>query len=209
MFHLTGYTPEEFYTDPFLKFKIIHKDDQPFASTPEKLITQNENDAGAIKQTVILRWIKKDGEVIWTETRNIPVYDDSGKMIAIEGISRDITKSKKDGEALRDSEERFRILSNASIEGIILSDRGIIIDVNERFLNIMGFDDRDEVIGKHIQDFIIRDSKKFVSNRLSNDGRTEVKYSWKLMGKTFLITARKSGSLLLMTSPNVKYPKML
>jgi len=197
MFHLTGYTPEEFYADPYLNFKIIHKDDQPFASTPEKMIAQKENDAGEIKQTVILRWVRKDGETIWTETRNIPVYDDSGKMIAIEGISRDITKSKKDGEALRDSEERFRILSNASIEGIILSDRGIIIDVNERFLNIMGYDNRDEVIGKHIQDFIIRDSKKFVSNRLSNDGK---------ISSFEIVSRRKNGSEIFLEAHGQNIP---
>ncbi|HEV7231819.1 MAG TPA: PAS domain S-box protein [Bacteroidia bacterium] len=167
---LTGYTPEEFYADPYLSFKITHPGDLHILGDSEKVLREKINVVDVVNHSTVLRWIRKDGTVIWTETRNIPAFDDRGNMIALEGISRDITRSKKDEEALRDSEERFRILSNASIEGIILSERGIIIDINERFLEIFGFEDRSEVLGRPVRDFIIRDSKNFVSNRLGNSG---------------------------------------
>jgi len=170
IFELTGYTPEEFYADPYLSFKITHKDDLSIVGNSEKLLREQKPVSNVMNQSIILRWIRKDGRIIWTETRNIPVFDEQGNMVAIEGISRDITQSKKDEDALRDSEERFRILSNASFEGVILSDRGVIIDANERFLDIFGYRHRDEVIGKPVREFIIRDSKKFVANRISNDG---------------------------------------
>jgi PAS domain S-box-containing protein len=167
---LTGYTPEEFYADPYLSFKITHKGDAHIVGDSETVLRENKPVNGVINHSLVLRWVKKNGDIIWTETRNIPVFDDTGKMVAIEGISRDITQSKKDEEALRDSEERFRILSNASTEGIVLSDRGNVIDVNERFLDIFGFTRREEVLGKPVRDFVIRDSKRFVSSRISSAG---------------------------------------
>jgi PAS domain S-box-containing protein len=170
IYHISGYTPEEFYADPFLSFKITHKDDLHLLTDTEKALKENKPLTEVINHSIIVRWIRKGGAIVWTETRNLPVYDEHKKLVAIEGISRDITQSKKDEEALRDSEERFRILSNASIEGIVLSDRGIVIDVNERFLHIFGFERRDQVIGIPIRSFIIRDSKNFISNRLSNEG---------------------------------------
>jgi PAS domain S-box-containing protein len=167
---LTGYTPEEFYANPYLSFKITHPGDLHILGDSEKVLREKINVVDVVNHSTVLRWIRKDGTVIWTETRNIPAFDDRGTMIALEGISRDITRSKKDEEALRDSEERFRILSNASIEGIILSERGTIIDINDRFLEIFGFTDRAEVLGRRVRDFIIRDSKNFVSNRIGNSG---------------------------------------
>ena len=32
---------------------------------------------------------------MWTDQRNVPVYDESGQLIAIEGIARDITPRKQ------------------------------------------------------------------------------------------------------------------
>jgi PAS domain S-box-containing protein len=168
---LTGFTPEEFYEDPYLSNKRVHPDDHAILDSSIKALSSQKEIADGMPQSTIMRWIKKDGEIIWTETRNIPAYDQDGALIAVEGISRDITQIKKDEEALRDSEERFRVLSGASIEGIILSERGTVIDVNERFLEIFGFRSREDVLGKPIRDFIIRDSKNFVANRTSNSSR--------------------------------------
>jgi PAS domain S-box-containing protein len=170
VFELTGYTPEEFYTDPYLGFRMIHKDDLYLLGESERILKEGLRIADVKNPDIILRWIRKDGSIVWTETRNKPVFDEKGKLIAIEGISRDITQTKRDEEALRDSEERFRILSQAAMEGIVLSDRGAIIDVNDRFLDIFGYKKPEEILGKFIRDFIIRDSKNFVSNRISSDG---------------------------------------
>lgn len=83
---ITGYTPEDHYADPQLGMKLVHPDDLP-------LLTQMSagSDAGA---SIILRWQRKDGTVIWTEQRNRMVCDDAGRLVAIEGIARDITARK-------------------------------------------------------------------------------------------------------------------
>lgn len=60
---------------------------------------------------------------------------------------RDVTDLKASIKALRESEDRFRQLSEAALEAIVIHDNGIILQVNDRFLKIFGYK-RQEVIGK-------------------------------------------------------------
>jgi diguanylate cyclase (GGDEF)-like protein/PAS domain S-box-containing protein len=97
---------------------------------------------------------KKNGEVFWGVM--------SASLIEVEGIpcilsvTRDISAAKaaeqlltQAAEALRVSEERYRTVFQTSLDAILInrtSDRRFI-DVNQAFLNVMGFE-RDEVIGR-------------------------------------------------------------
>lgn len=91
---ITGYTPAEHYADADLGLKLIHPDDQPV------LAALLETSPGP--STLPLRWIRKDGTTIWTEQRNTPVYDESGELVAIEGIAREIDDpTRGPGETIR------------------------------------------------------------------------------------------------------------
>jgi PAS domain S-box-containing protein len=50
---------------------------------------------------------------------------------------------------LRESEERFRSLSNASLEGIMIYHQGVILDVNQAFARLFGYREPEELIGKN------------------------------------------------------------
>ncbi len=63
-------------------------------------------------------------------------------------VVRDITSEKQNELLLRESEERFRLLSDSAMEGIVLSENGKIIDANDRFLEMHGYKNLKEVIGK-------------------------------------------------------------
>jgi len=84
---ITGYTPEEHYANPNLGFEIVHPEDRH--------VLQSIMEHKHFFEPVILRWIKKDGTIIWTEQRNVPIYNDNGELVAIEGIARDITLRKR------------------------------------------------------------------------------------------------------------------
>jgi PAS domain S-box-containing protein len=90
---MTGYTPEEHYADPDLGLKLVHPDDRSLLQAT----TTGEVEAG---RPLALRWVRKDGTVIWTEQRNVPIYDEAGRLVALEGIARDITAQKQAEEAL-------------------------------------------------------------------------------------------------------------
>jgi PAS domain S-box-containing protein len=101
---MIGYTPEEHYADPAIIDKVVHPDDQHII---EQTLRHPE-------ERIALRWLRKDGEILWTDQRNKPIYDEAGELVAIEGIVRDVTETKKAEEALKESEVRFRLL----VEGV-------------------------------------------------------------------------------------------
>ena len=110
---ITGYTPEEYYADPDLDFKIIYPDDR------QLLVTVAHNNVASVAP-VILRWVHKDGSLVWTEHRNVPVFDEAGNLVALEGIVRDITERKRAQEAVENSEKRFRALIENGLDNISL-----------------------------------------------------------------------------------------
>jgi PAS domain S-box-containing protein len=89
---ITGYTPEDHYADPDLGFKLVHPDD--------RIILENSTHKTQ-GEPVILRWVKKDGKIIWTEQRNVLIFDSEGNPFAIEGIATDITVQKEAEQELK------------------------------------------------------------------------------------------------------------
>ena len=100
---MLGYSPEEFYADPLLFLKILHPDDQ-------HKMEKGLQGKGPVHERATLRWVHKDGRVVWTEETKVPINDEAGNLVAIEGISRDITERKRMEKTLRETEERFRSL---------------------------------------------------------------------------------------------------
>ncbi len=102
---ITGYPPKAFYANPNLFFNIIHPDDREWWAR----YRDNINDFPWY-QPIESRIIHKDGHVVWTEERIVPVYDTSGKLIAIESTIRDITAQKHAKEILKRRAEQMSFL---------------------------------------------------------------------------------------------------
>jgi PAS domain S-box-containing protein len=66
---------------------------------------------------------------------------------------------------LRESEERFRHLTEASFEGIGVSDNGRIVDVNDQLLKMFGYE-RGEIIGREVLDLIAPESRLIVEESI-------------------------------------------
>ncbi|MGE0086420.1 MAG: PAS domain S-box protein [Desulfococcaceae bacterium] len=87
-----------------------------------------------------------DGHREILETIKTPVYESDGKLMGVLGIGRDITARKQTEQALRESEERFKALHNASFGGITIHDKGVILECNQGLCEISGYA-KEELIG--------------------------------------------------------------
>lgn len=78
---------------------------------------------------------------------------------------RDITERKKAEEFLQESEERFRKLSDSTIEGIVIHEKGIIVDANQSYARMFGYE-ISEVIGKNTQEFVAPEFREIVLEKV-------------------------------------------
>lgn len=65
------------------------------------------------------------------------------------GIAEDITYRKLAEAALRESEEKFRALFEASSQGVMLHDEHQYLEVNPAIIQMLGYDSASELIGLH------------------------------------------------------------
>ena len=103
------------------------------------------------------RVLRVDGTIGWTFSRAIPLLDDNGEIIEWFGAASDITARKVAEEALKASEEKFRVLFTRMVEGsalheIVYNASGEpvdyrILDINPSFERILELK-REDVIGK-------------------------------------------------------------
>ena len=113
-----------------------------------------------------------------------------GKWVIIGSSER-----KRTEEAVRESEERFRRLSEASFEGIVFHEEGKIIDANEAFATMFGYG-LSEVIGKNALDFATPELREVALSHIL-DG-SEEPYDG--------VATRKDGSTLLIEARGKNTP---
>ena len=90
---------------------------------------------------------RKDGSTFWTSMNVQAVRDSEGKILYYEGTLEDITQRKLAGEALRESEERYRTLINGMLDGVYRSTHeGRFVDVNPAMVRMFRYESRAEML---------------------------------------------------------------
>jgi PAS domain S-box-containing protein len=159
---VTGYTAEEFSADPFLWIRMVPCEDQNIVRAQAADIL-----VGSKPKPIEHRIIRKDGQVRWVTNSLVPNYDGEGTLVSYDGLIRDITTRKIAEETLRQSEERYRHLVETMNEGLAMADRDYVFTfVNERFAEMLGYS-RDEIMGKHILQFVHEDYQEFMQGQIA------------------------------------------
>ncbi len=84
---ILGYTPAEYqgWGDPVEN--VVEPDDLGPLRSWRAAIEGGETPVEPLR----IRFRHKDGRLVWTESREVPVFDEQGTVIAVEGIMRDVT----------------------------------------------------------------------------------------------------------------------
>jgi PAS domain S-box-containing protein len=151
---MTGFTQEELIgagtPHPYWPKDEYKKIDKAFRQTLEGEFDDFE-----------LVFKRKNGERFPVIVSPSLIKDEKRNVISYVATVKDITELKQIAGALRESEERFRLLSEASFEGIALTDKGIILDANNQFSSMFGYEHR-EVIGMEVLRFVTPESRDLV-----------------------------------------------
>lgn len=83
--------------------------------------------------------IRRDGVRIWLEAEVVPIRDREGNLVGSQKTLRDVTERKRAEIALRESEERFRLVANTAPVMIWMCDpSGSCTYVNKPWLDFTG-----------------------------------------------------------------------
>ncbi len=156
-----GYSSKELYNNPKLFTDSIHPED--------KLFVLNLFETKYFQEKTLFdyeyRIIKENNETRWINAKSLPVFDNNGKVIKRVGIIKDITEMKLTEEALRISEERNRLLTDVTIEGILIHKNAVSIDLNQSLARIFGYE-KEELLNKDFMELVHGDDKSIVRENI-------------------------------------------
>ncbi len=183
--NLYGYSAEDFMLGRVSYSEIIHPED--LEEVTEE-VTRNSNDkerSDFVHKPY--RIITKDGQVRWIDDRTNIRRDKNGQITHYQGIVHDITERKRAETALHESQNRLRRLSEATIEGIVITDQGKIIEANKQAARLLGCE-LEDLIGMNVIDFVAPDSLDFVLQKIRNGFEASYEHmAMRIDGSTFPI----------------------
>jgi len=144
---------------------------------PVKSLYADEKERNRMLETLrktgkIVDWtglgLKKDGTSFLVSMNVQIIKNDAGQAIGTQGIVRDISERHKTLEALHRSEERNRLLSDVTMEGILIHRRGIAKEMNQTVQKLFG-DETVNLINKSFIHLIHEDDReRVIKNMMEN-----------------------------------------
>lgn len=181
--NVLGYSP-----DKFIGIKlpdIIHPDDMARCSNAWEDVYKNNVGLNEFEYRIV----DSQGETRWL-SHNAKMVQANDTVFGVQNTIRNISRRKFAEQALKVNEEKYRTLLNSSPDGILLIDlKGIIIEVSEIGLELLGSTTRDELLGLNFLDFVPPDETPFAKEII------EKTLSEGLVQNTQLKIRRKNASL--------------
>lgn len=177
----------EIVTDS-VKEKILDKERDSFL--PKDIAeTHRANDIEIIKSKKAISFeeenIQQDGKHLYISLK-FPLIDDDGKVYAVGGVSTDITERKLAEEHLRESEEKFRVLTESMSAAIFIFKGERFRYLNSFAETLTGYPQK-ELINKKFWEIVHPDYRNLIKERGLARQRGETvasRYEFKIVTKT-------------------------
>ncbi len=143
-----GYKPEEIIGQHFSRF---YTEEDRASGLPARALETSAREGKFEAEGWRLR---KDGSRFWAHVVIDPIRDSSGTLTGFAKVTRDLTERRASEEALRHSEQQFRLLIQGVTDYAIymLSPEGIVTNWNPGAARIKGYSP-EEIIGQHFSRF--------------------------------------------------------
>jgi PAS domain S-box-containing protein len=147
--NVTGYAPEEYERDPHLWLRMVDDRDRPQVLDQVRRVL-----AGEPTPPLEHRIVRRDGTVRWVKNTPVLHFSAEGFLLSYDGLMQDITERREAEDALRLSEERYRVLvENLNDVVFALDARGYFTYISPRIAALSSFEPR-EIIGEHFLRFV-------------------------------------------------------
>ncbi len=143
---LLGHPVDQVVGQPFRQF--VHPDD--FAECQEFL--KSVIKTGQRKEGIEYRVQRTDGSWDWHTTSAVPLRDNAGAIVGLEGTARDITERKRVEVALRENETNFRTFFESMTDMILVgTPDGRLLFTNTAVRRTLGYS-AEELATMHVLD---------------------------------------------------------
>ncbi|MDH3473006.1 MAG: PAS domain S-box protein [Rhodospirillales bacterium] len=149
--------------------ELIHPEDRERYAT---VVGQAEREAAGYEIT--FRIVRPDGEIRHLHELAEAEFDEDGRFARTVGTIHDVTEVKRAEEALRESEERYRLVVEHTPSGILLYRNGRIAFANPSAVKALGAEDEGDLIGLSPFDIAHPDIHDLVRARVEAVERGEV-----------------------------------
>jgi diguanylate cyclase (GGDEF)-like protein/PAS domain S-box-containing protein len=104
---------------------------------------------------------RPDGSIRLLHARGDFERDEAGRGVRLLGTAQDITARKEAEKALRESEERYRLLFERNLAGVYRTTLdGRVLDCNDAFARIFGYESRQELLSRNVSEVYFRETDR-------------------------------------------------